>query len=471
MVAKNNSYSGIDWILIAIYFLLAMCGLTLIFSALYNGDTGEGFALPPRIINQLVWLGMSVCVSFLIMLVDSKYWHIYSYYAYFFMLALLIGVGLFTPVINGARSWIVLGGFSFQPAEFMKVIAALAISRYMSSYSFDMSNKMNFLTMCALLAMPVLVIKFLQNDTGSALVFVGFLFMLYREGLNHFFYIALLSLIAIFVASFLLEPFAVVALIIYLTIIASTFSQGRHDVIIRYLFLLSALFVILFGVFGYFEVVLGADSVLLIAFTLTIPLLIYFVKMHGGYMVYLIYIILATAYYYSVNYVFNVMIQLHQQKRILALLGIERDIYGWGYNVHQSQISIGSGGLLGKGFLNGTQTKFNFVPEQSTDFIFCTVGEEFGFIGSVFVVLLFGALILRLIVIGDNMTSGFSRIYCYCVASVFLFHVLINIGMTIGIIPVIGIPLPFFSYGGSSFLTFTVMLAIVLKLNKDNFDR
>lgn len=266
----------------------------------------------------------------------------------------------------------------------------------------------------------------------------------------------------------------VIASIILLTIAIHALLYGDILMKLRYLIIFLFAYFILHIIF----VSEGSDGMtpsflLIITFILTLPLIVYYLyskAVHSG-IKYISYIIATICYYFSVSYVFNNVMQLHQRKRVLDLLGVESDIFGWGYNVNQSKIAIGSGGMWGKGFLHGTQTKFNFVPEQSTDFIFCTVGEEFGFIGSVVVVLLFAILILRLMYIGDKIFNSYSRIYCYCAASIILFHVVINIGMTIGIVPVIGIPLPFFSYGGSSLLAFTIMLSIALKLNMDNFEK
>lgn len=466
----RSFYSNIDFMLIAIYFLLALSGVLLIFSALYDNETG---GVPSRFTNQIIWFGISLIVSVFILLVDSKYLYIYSYIIYFIMLLIMLAVAFFGREVKGAQSWISIGGFTMQPAEFMKIATALALSRYMSSYSFDMRNMRDFITMISIIVAPVLII-FIQNDTGSALVFGSFFFMLYREGLNRIIYVAGITMIAIFIAFFLLEPYMVIASIILLTIAIHALLYGDILMKLRYLIIFLFAYFILHIIF----VSEGSDGMtpsflLIITFILTLPLIVYYLyskAVHSG-IKYISYIIATICYYFSVSYVFNNVMQLHQRKRVLDLLGVESDIFGWGYNVNQSKIAIGSGGMWGKGFLHGTQTKFNFVPEQSTDFIFCTVGEEFGFIGSVVVVLLFAILILRLMYIGDKIFNSYSRIYCYCAASIILFHVVINIGMTIGIVPVIGIPLPFFSYGGSSLLAFTIMLSIALKLNMDNFEK
>lgn len=470
MKSDRSFYSNIDWVLIIIYFLLAIGGVALIFSALY--DSGLG-GVPSRFTNQIVWFVISLVVSLIILLTDSKYLFIYSYFLYFLMLLLMLVVAFFGKEVKGARSWIALGSFSMQPVEFMKIATALALSRYMSSYSFDMRNSRDFITVAAIIIAPVLVI-FVQNDTGSALVFGSLLLMLYREGLNRLIYVIGITLIAVFVSFFLIDPFAIIATIIVITVGAHAVSYGDIMVKLRYLFILFVVYLTLHLIF----VSEGGDGIapstlLIIAFGTTFPFIFFYARLRAGYglLKYVAYIIFSIVYYFSVSYMFNNVMQLHQRKRVLDLLGIESDLFGWGYNVNQSKIAIGSGGFSGKGFLHGTQTKFNFVPEQSTDFIFCTVGEEFGFIGTSVVLVLFAILILRLMHLGDKIFNSFSRIYCYCAASIILFHVVINIGMTIGLAPVIGIPLPFFSYGGSSLLAFTILLSIALKLNMDNFEK
>lgn len=470
--SSRNFYSNIDFVLIIIYILLAMSGIFLIFSALYDSELG---GVPSRFVSQIIWFAVSLAVAVVILLLDSKFIYIYSYHLYIFMLLIMISLAFIGKEVNGAKSWLSLGGFTMQPVEFMKIATALALSSYMSSYSFDIRNPKDFITTLIILGAPVVVILFIQNDTGSGLVFGSFLLMLYREGLNKLIYVAGITLITIFIAFFLLDSFAVVVSVVLLTVLAHAINYGDYVSKIRYVALLGLIYVVMHAIFltegGYFG--LTPTSVFLISVALTSPVLFFYMRLRAGYglLRYIVYVIVTIGYYFSVSYVFNNLMQLHQRKRVLDLLGIESDIFGWGYNVNQSKIAIGSGGFWGKGFLNGTQTKFNFVPEQTTDFIFCTVGEEFGFVGSVVVVLLFTILILRLMYFGDKIPDAFTRVYCYCVASIFLFHFAINVGMTIGIAPVIGIPLPFFSYGGSSLLAFTIMLSIALKLNMDNFEK
>ena len=359
-----------------------------------------------------------------------------------------------------------IGPIALQPTEFVKFTTSLALARYMSSYSFDLRNWRDLLRVFGIIGLPVAIIM-LQNDTGSALVYGSFLFMFYREGFNRWIYVALFMVISLFVFYFLLEPATLLILMILGCVLSEGISNGYWRSKLIYLAALtlfvSLLYLIVFLLGGHLSlyaailigVVLSLGLVAVYAYRYKIRNILLFVLLFFG----------SLAFTSTIEYGFNNILQIHQQKRILDLLGLESDLAHWGYNVNQSKIAIGSGGFAGKGFLEGTQTKFNFVPEQSTDFIFCTVGEEWGFLGSAFVILLFCMLIMRLIRMGERQMEPFGRIYCYCVASIFFFHVLVNIGMTIGLMPVIGIPLPFFSYGGSSMIAFTLLLFVAIRLD------
>ena len=381
--------------------------------------------------------------------------------------AALLAVALFAPKSGGAQLGFKILGFNIQPSEFVKFTTALALARYMSSYSFDIRNLKHLLHVAILLGLPVLIVM-LQNDTGSALVFGSFLFMLYREGFNGWVYIALIMIISLFIFSFLLEPTALLIVLILVCVVGEGMTNGNWRSKAIYLAGLALGSTLIYTVC---QLLLSIDISwylsILIATTLSIGVVILYAYRYkiNNILTFILLFFGSLGFTYTVDYVFNNVLQIHQQKRILDLLGLESDLSHWGYNVNQSKIAIGSGGFSGKGFLEGTQTKFNFVPEQSTDFIFCTVGEEWGFIGSAIVIILFVILILRLIRMGERQQEPFGRIYCYCVASVFLFHITINIGMTIGIMPVIGIPLPFFSYGGSSLIAFTILLFVAIKLD------
>lgn len=462
---EENSLTvgGLDWITILVYTVLVLMGWVNIYAAVYDEAHSSIFDISQRYGMQLIWIGVSAFIAISILLIDDKYYHILAYPLYWFSILVLIGVLLFGKEVNGAKSWL----FGIQPSEFVKFTTALALARYMSSYSFDIRNLKHLLHVAILLGLPVLIVM-LQNDTGSALVFGSFLFMLYREGFNGWVYVALLMIISLFIFSFLLEPTALLIVLILVCVVGEGMTNGNWKSKAIYLAGLALGSTLIYTVC---QLLLSIDISwylsILIAATLSIGVVILYAYRYkiNNILTFILLFFGSLGFTYTVDYVFNNVLQIHQQKRILDLLGLESDLSHWGYNVNQSKIAIGSGGFSGKGFLEGTQTKFNFVPEQSTDFIFCTVGEEWGFIGSAIVIILFVILILRLIRMGERQQEPFGRIYCYCVASVFLFHITINIGMTIGIMPVIGIPLPFFSYGGSSLIAFTILLFVAIKLD------
>ena len=460
---NNLTVGGLDWITILVYTVLVLMGWVNIYAAVYDEAHSSIFDISQRYGMQLIWIGVSAFIAISILLIDDKYYHILAYPLYWFSILVLIGVLLFGKEVNGAKSWL----FGIQPSEFVKFTTALALARYMSSYSFDIRNLKHLLHVAILLGLPVLIVM-LQNDTGSALVFGSFLFMLYREGFNGWVYIALIMIISLFIFSFLLEPTALLIVLILVCVVGEGMTNGNWRSKAIYLAGLALGSTLIYTVC---QLLLSIDISwylsILIAATLSIGVVILYAYRYkiNNILTFILLFFGSLGFTYTVDYVFNNVLQIHQQKRILDLLGLESDLSHWGYNVNQSKIAIGSGGFSGKGFLEGTQTKFNFVPEQSTDFIFCTVGEEWGFIGSAIVIILFVILILRLIRMGERQQEPFGRIYCYCVASVFLFHITINIGMTIGIMPVIGIPLPFFSYGGSSLIAFTILLFVAIKLD------
>ncbi len=462
----NLSRSGVDWGSIAIFFVLMLLGWLNIYAAVYDETTTEGFTLASRYGSQLIWIGVCVLTAIVIMLIDGIYYHMIAYPFYALILLVLVATLFIGTEVNGARSWLRLGGFSVQPAEFAKFATALALARYMSAYSFSMSAWRSRLTALLLLAVPMAIIM-LQNDTGSAIVFASFLMVFYREGLNGWIYVAIGMVIFLFVFSFLWTPATLLAAILILCTLIESILNGAWLRNLRYLaaVVLSSLLIYLIaaavtgGTAGYYGCLLAASL-------LSLPVVgVYAWRSKLKNVLICIGMFIGSVLFTNlVDVVFDHM-QIHQQKRILDLLGVESDLQYWGYNVNQSKIAIGSGGLLGKGYLHGTQTRYDFVPEQSTDFIFCTVGEEWGFVGSVVVLGLFCWLILRLIRMGERQHEAFGRVYCYGVASILLFHVLVNVGMTIGLMPVIGIPLPLFSYGGSSLFAFTLLFFVAVKLD------
>ncbi len=464
---ENRLFGAVDWLTVVIYLVLVLMGWLNIYAAVYDDTQSSIFDLSHRYGMQMIWICISLVMGLVILLTDSKYYHMLAYPAYWTMLLVLIVVTLVGKEVNGARSWIMLGPVAFQPTELMKFATALALARYMSNYSFDINSIPQLLRIGLLLLLPVGII-FLQNDTGSAVVYGSFIFMLYREGLNPWVYVVLGMFVLLFIFSFILAPLTLLILVILGCAAGCVAGGAGWRTVVIYLagVALGSLLAYLGGNMISPDMV-SAYGALLACSLVSLPLVLVYAfrnRLHHMY-IYAALFCAAVLFSGSVSYVFNNVMQVHQQKRILDLLGLESDLKEWGYNVNQSKIAIGSGGLLGKGYLEGTQTKYNFVPEQSTDFIFCTVGEEWGFVGSAVVLALFCFLILRLMRMGERQHEAFGRVYCYSVASIFIFHVVINIGMTIGLMPVIGIPLPFFSYGGSSLIAFSLLFFVAVKLD------
>lgn len=414
MNTEKNINKHLDWTLILIYLALVLIGWVNIYAAVYDEAHQSIFDISQSYGKQMLWIATSVVLAVIVLFTDSKFFSSFSFIIYLLMILALIAVLVLGKEIAGSRSWFQIGSFSLQPSEFAKFATNLAMARYLSGLNVNLKKPRSIFKAVLILGLPAALI-FLQNDTGSALVYSAFIFVLYREGLP---------------GGILLTGFAV-AVLFLLTLVV-------HKII----------------------VVAGLIIFALILFTLMQRTL-------KNSLVLLVLLIAASGFVFSVDYAFENMLEPHQRTRISVLLGKETDLQGAGYNVNQSLIAIGSGGLSGKGFLQGTQTKFDFVPEQSTDFIFCTIGEEWGFAGSTIVVILFTLLLIRLVMVAERQRSDFARIYGYGVASIILFHFAVNIAMTLGLFPVIGIPLPFISYGGSSLWAFTLLLFIFIKLDAD----
>jgi rod shape determining protein RodA len=422
---EHNLFFGVDKITILTYLLLVFMGWLNIYAAVYNDEHQNIFDTSQKYGMQLIWIGSAFFIAALILIIDAGFYTVFAYFFYAFLLLACIAVPYLGREVKGSRSWFRFGPFGIQPAEFMKFATNLALAKYLSNVNIEVQssrrnrlsdlfkNYKNTIFAVAILGLPLLIIKILQDETGLAIVFIAFIITLYREGLSvNFLIFGLLSAL-LFVLSLVMES---QTLIIILAIISSLafliVKRSRKNLIIV---------AIIFS---------AASGVVL-----------------------------------GTNYVYN-HLEDHQRIRIDVLLGRGTvNLKKEGYNVNQAKIAIGSGGLWGKGYLQGTQTKYDFVPEQDTDFIFCTVGEEWGFIGTSTVIMLELFLIIKVIFMAERQRSPFSRIYGYGVASVLFFHVAVNIGMTIGLMPVIGIPLPFFSYGGSSLWSFTILLFIFIKLD------
>lgn len=401
--------------------------------------------------KQLLWIGFSLFLAILIMAIDSNFFVTFAIPIYLFFIGLLVLVLLVGHEVNGSKSWLEIGSFALQPSEFAKLGTSLAIAKLMSSFSFKMGNFKSMALLACIILLPVALIL-LQNDTGSALVYVIFVLVFFREGMSGLVLFFGLLAAVIFIISLVLPPALAVVTLVALALLSFLILRKKfREAFIYVAAWIGVALIIWFiwylttGELTHFYSTAMITSILVTSFFLVVGL---FRRIPHVPLVSIV-LLCSLAFSLTVDFTFNNVLASHQQDRIKDLLGIQSDPLGKGYNVNQSKIAIGSGGFTGKGFLNGTQTKFNFVPEQSTDFIFCTVGEEWGFIGSSLVIAAFLFLMIRIIMLAERQRSAFSRVYGYCVASIFFFHFTINIGMTIGLIPVIGIPLPFFSYGGS----------------------
>ena len=478
MAYTNGSLiKSVDWITICIYLALVILGWISVCGASYDYGEVDLLSLDTRSGKQFLWIGCSLGIGFILLMLEDKFYDWFSYILYLGMMILLAITPFLAEDINGSYSWLKFGPVSLQPAEFAKFATALALAKVMNTYGFTMAKLKNSLLVVGMILLPMLLIV-LQRETGSALVYLSFFLMLYREGMPGSILFTGICAVAYFVIGIgfrqellpdgetYMGEFLVLSLIVIFTAClthAYCGAQKAFKSILIYgggailLALLFSLYVVPFNVvwFLYIE-----------SFVLVLYLIVLSFKermMHYFYIA--LFVVGSIGFLYSADYVFEEVLASHQKERIEVLLGMEEDLDDAGYNVNQSKIAIGSGGLLGKGFLNGTQTKLKYVPEQDTDFIFCTVGEEQGFLGSALVLILFMALILRLISLAERQYSRFGRVYGYCVLSIFFFHLFINVGMVLGLTPVIGIPLPLFSYGGSSLWGFTILLFVFLRLD------
>ncbi len=410
MTTRDNIVGKIDWWLLLMYLALAVIGVSAIYAAAFNENNPSIFDMSQHYGKQLLFLGISLFLGVIIMLVDAKFFNTFAYVIYALSILLLLYVLVNGDTIAGSKSWIKVGGFSFQPSEFAKFGTALAVAHYLGDINTDFSKLKTQMIAYGMVLFPMMLVL-CQGDAGSSLVFLVFILVFYREGMS---------------GNILLIGMAAVTLFL----LTLYFPK---------LYIIIGLVVVCVGVFFLIERTKKNIWNLIAALTVSIMFVL------------------------SVDFFFYNVLKQHQRTRINIILGIEKDIYGVGYNLHQSKIAIGSGGFSGKGYMQGTMTKYNFVPEQHTDFIFCTIGEEFGFVGSFVLLSLYLAFLIRIIWLAERQRSPFSRIYGYAIASIIFFHLLVNIGMTIGLMPVIGIPLPFLSYGGSSLLMFSLMFFVFLK--------
>ena len=478
--SRNEWWKTLDWSTVLLYVLMVVVGWFSICGASYEFETAGLFDVASRPGSQLVWILTSVALIFVILMLEADFFEVFAYLIYAAIVVLLIITIFAAPNIKGSHSWLVLGPIRLQPAELAKFATALAVAKFMNSYGFVLGTAKNFAITLGLIFLPMICI-FLQKETGSALVYLSFFLMLYREGMSGYFLLAGVCAVLFFVVEMKFAEVMVAStpmgeLLVSLLILVITwiliFVERKDSKAIRLLVGITAISLAVGGLLSQWVpvnfawIAMGATGV-------TVLYLLYQSFHHWvwHYALIALFAFSSLGFLFSVNYVFNEILEPHQQVRIKVSLGLEDDPSGAGYNVNQSKIAIGSGGLSGKGFLNGTQTKLKYVPEQDTDFIFCTVGEEQGFVGSVSVLLLFCIFILRLIALAERQDHAFGRVYGYSVASIFFFHLAINIGMVTGLTPVIGLPLPFFSYGGSSLWGFTILLFIFLRLDASRKER
>jgi rod shape determining protein RodA len=498
-VHERGLKQSVDWSLVLSYLLLILIGWINIYASIHSSELSSIFDFEARSGKQFVWILTALGLAALILFILSpRLWPGMAVPLYLFVAVLLIAVIFLGTPVKGSRSWFQFGPVSFQPAEISKISTSLLLAMVMSRNDFKLSRFKDFLLVAAIIGVPMLSIV-AESETGSALVYVGFIFVLYREGLSGWF-LALIGLaIVLFITTLTASSYASILLLAGVLLLCNAFKEKNFW---RWI-LFSALFVGLMAALpSIWNLITGAVSSAAdrMANTVTVPLPGARQKVFGTFLLKIkpIYLLMAAclgalpyfavrsfrernnfmglscaafvvglALVFSTEFIFNDVLQDHQRKRIEVLLGMKEDPAGVGYNVNQSMIAIGSGGFAGKGYLQGTQTTYGFVPEQSTDFIFCTVGEEWGFIGCAVVILLYVFLISRLILDAEQCREPFTRIYGYCVASCIFMHLFINIGMTIGLMPVIGIPLPLLSYGGSSLWAFTIMIFIFVAMYRE----
>lgn len=470
MKRETGFFRQLDWWTIAIYMVLVLIGWISIFASVYDPEHNRIIDTTQRYGMQMIWIFGAWFLAIAVLLIPSRTYLLFSGVFYILGILILLAVLVLGVERNGSQSWLVFGPVHFQPAEMAKVFVALALAGLMSRPQFRLRSLKGALEVTAIILIPAMLIV-MEKETGLALVLSCFLLVLYREGLPGWVLVSGLLAIILFLLSIIWSTLAVLWLVFGICFAVFLLLAYKKIPV----FLAAGLFIGLYFLTPYIFNLFSLDLYSYIKpyqwfLVLSAPfflagLIVAFKKRLQYLKMILLGFICAVAFTFSVGYIFNNILQPHHRARIENLLGIEKDIYGAGYNVYQSKIAIGSGGFIGKGFLQGTQTKYNFVPEQSTDFIFCTIGEEWGFVGATLVILLYLVLLFRIISIAERQRHSFGRIYGYGVAACFFFHVFINIGMTLGILPVIGIPLPFISYGGSSLWTFTLLLFILLKMD------
>ena len=490
---RNRSLAKtIDWSLVFCWLILILIGWANIYASIHATEPSSIFDFSSRSGKQFVWMATALVIAVTVLFVfPARLYESAAFPIYVFVIMLLVAVIFLGIEVKGSRSWFEFGPVRFQPAEISKISTSLMLAAVMSQSGYRIGRWKDFITTAAIILLPIMIIIG-QSETGSALVYVGFIFMLYREGLSGWLIFMVGMAILLFILTLTASPYTAILVLAGIASLCICLYSGRF----RWWLIICVPLVVLFAfVPGILESIAAAGQdpalveeaveeasaggswiskikplyILLGAIGLSIPFVAYQAFRERNTFTHLAIIssLAGIALVFSVNFLFNDVLQDHQRKRIEVLLGMKEDPSGVGYNVNQSMIAIGSGGLTGKGYLNGTQTTYGFVPEQSTDFIFCTIGEEWGFVGCTFIILLYVFLMWRIVKDAERSREAFTRIYGYCVACCIFMHLFINIGMTIGLMPVIGIPLPFISYGGSSLWGFTALLFIFIALDRN----
>ena len=466
MNRSSNIFYRIDKISVVLFMLLILMGWFNIYAAVYNEEHSGLLDFSQRYGKQFIWIVASLILAVFISIIDNRFYFFFSWFIYGACMLLLVLVVIIGKEINGARSWFELGGISLQPSELAKFGTALALASYLNNKRQDLTRLAEIIPAASIIFLPAFL-TLIQPDMGSAIVYFSLFLVLFREGMSPYIFVSGLLMIVLFFLTLLTNNLYLTMVLISIAVVLVWFSTRKWKLVI----LGSGIFIIITGILylldHYVFKSIGNELVIFVSLLLSGAVYAFYIYNKRAVSVLIIYLFLVGSIVYvnSVDYTFNNFLKPHQKERVDILLGFKSDLHGTGYNVNQSIISIGSGGFAGKGFLQGTQTKFKFVPKQSSDFIFCTVGEEWGFLGSFVVIGVYLFLLFRLIKLAERQRSDFSRIYGYCVVSILFTHIFLNIGMAIGIVPVIGIPLPFLSYGGSSLWGFTILLFIFLRLD------
>jgi rod shape determining protein RodA len=456
-----------DWPIVMIYIALVIFGCANIYST--QGNALEVFDFSKKHGAQIMWAFISVIAAVIVMIINRRFYTVFANHIYIVVMCLLVLTLFIGTEIKNSKSWLDVGVIRFQPSEIAKLATSLAFAKLLNNYGFKLNSTVNWFKAIAIIALPMGLIL-LQKDWGSALVFTSFFIVLYRQGMSGWVLAFMVFTVILFIFSLLQPIIWIVSVIAFITFVLAWIIYGDTKLLVRILIPAAVIFTAGIIYKYAFDSDIESDKIVMLAVIAGIVTGIIFLFVWNRKIKWYItiFFLSSTIFVYSVDYVYDNVLQPHHRNRIEDMLGIKEDIKDAGYNTYQSKVAIGSGGLIGKGFLQGTQTKLNFVPEQSTDFIFCTIGEEWGFMGSFTTIFLYLLLMVRLIMLAEKQKVPFAKTYGYCVVSIIFFHFMINISMTVGLAPVIGIPLPFLSAGGSSLLSFTLLLFIFLKLNSTN---